>query len=282
MKHADVIPLYKGKSEIETTNYQPISLLLTLSKVLEKIVYVRTYDFLNKNDQSFVSQYGFRSKHSCEDAINELINNVVKANSEKKYTILIFLDLSKVFDTLSHELLLNKMELYGVRGTALSWFGDYLANRSLRAKCIDNTNNKQIFSSNYPVKFGIPQGSCLGPLLFLIFCNNLHLNLMFRSSILFADDTTLYCSHTNLKYLKWCIEQDLAAISDWFRANKLTLNVAKSECLIFGPNKKSAITSVDVEDLAIPVVNHTKFLGIWIDDKLNWKRHIENFENKIK
>ena len=281
MKHADIIPLYKGKSKIETTNYRPISLLLTLSKVLEKIVYVRTYDFLNNNDQFFVSQYGFRSRHSCEDAINELISNVVKANSEKKYTISIFLDLSKAFDTLSHELLLTKMELYGIRGTALTWFTDYLADRSLRAKCIDNTTNKQIYSSQYPVKVGTPQGSCLGPLLFLIFCNDLHLNLIFCNSILFADDTTLYCSHKNLNYLKWCIEQDLSSISDWFRANKLTLNVAKSECVIFGPNRKSTIKSIDVEDLAIPVVNHTKFLGIWIDDKLTWKLHVENLKIKL-
>ena len=104
---------------------------------------------------------------------------------------------------------------------------------------------------------------------------------MFCSSILFADDTTLYCSHKNLNYLKWCIEQDLSSISDWFQANKLTLNVSKSECLIFGPNKKSTIKSIDVEDLAIPVVNHTKFLGIWLDDKLNWKRHVENLKIKL-
>ena len=281
MKHADVIPLYKGKSKIETTNYRPISLLLTVSKVLEKIVYVRTYEFLNNNDQFFVSQYGFRSRHSCEDAINELVSNVVKANSEKKYTISIFLDLSKAFDTLSHELLLTKLELYGIRGTALSWFANYLTDRSLRAKCIDNTTNKQIYSSQYPVNVGTPQGSCLGPLLFLIFCNDLHLNLIFCNSILFADDTTLYCSHKNLKYLKWCIEQDLSSISDWFRANKLTLNVSKSECVIFGPNRKSTIESIDVDDLAIPVVSHTKFLGIWIDNKLNWKLHVENLKIKL-
>ena len=283
MKEADVIPLFKSKDPTESTNYRPISLLLTLSKLLEKVVYCRTYEFLNKNDQIFVSQYGFRSRHSCEDAINELLSNVVKANSKKQFTMAVFLDLSKAFDMLSHDLLLKKMELYGIHGQSLAWFWDYLNNRTLRAKCIDNVSNLPVYSRNYTVEYGAPQGSCLGPLMFLIFVNDLQLNLIFSGTILFADDTTIYSSHKNLDYLKWSIEQDLTCIADWFRANKLTLNLTKSECLIFGPNtNKNLPNCLLLDNLKIPVVKKTKFLGIWLDDKLNWKIHLANLKMKLK
>ena len=117
MKTAEVIPLYKGKERDLCMNYRPILLLLTISKILEKIMYKRTYDFLDGNRQFYNSQYGFRSKHSCENAICELVGHVVKGHEKKEHTGAIFLDLSKAFDTLNHKLLLQKLELYGIRGT---------------------------------------------------------------------------------------------------------------------------------------------------------------------
>ena len=140
MKIAEVIPLYKGKEEDHVVNYRPVSLLMTISKVLEKIIYNRLYKFLSKHNILYDSQYGFRSKHSCEDTILETIGMLLQAWDEDKHCAGIFLDLSKAFDTLDHNLLLCKMEKYGIRGVALDWFRSYLLDRTLIAKILDQSN----------------------------------------------------------------------------------------------------------------------------------------------
>ena len=122
MKLAEVVPLYKGKDKAQTTNYRPISLLITISKLLEKIMHKRTYDFLSNSDQIFASQYGFHSKYSCENAIQELVRNIVKGYEQNKKIISVYLDLSKAFDTIPHQILYEKMDRYGIRGTSLEWF----------------------------------------------------------------------------------------------------------------------------------------------------------------
>ena len=285
MKAADVIPLFKSGKRNLSTNYRPISLLLTLSKVLEKLIYSRVYNFLTENGSIYDSQYGFRSKHSCEQAVLELIGNIVKGFENKEHTIATFLDLSKAFDTLDHRLLLKKMHKYGIRGNAQAWFESYLNNRTLRVKCGINSTGKQEYSTNLSVEYGAPQGSCLGPLLFLIYCNDLHLHLELTSCILFADDTTLYVTHKNLKYLFWCIQHDLELIGDWFKANKLTLNLSKTVCMLFRHDKKTYTKkdgSICVNENIIPFVNVTKFLGIWIDTKLDWKTHTDKLIYKLR
>ena len=180
MKIAEIVPLFKSKDKTLTENYRPISLLITISKILEKIVYKRTYSFLQKNNLLYKSQYGFRSSHSCENAITELIGQIIKAQEMNKYTAALFLDLSKAFDTLEHSVLLKKLEIYGIRGSMLDWFRSYLCNRKLMAKC-NNTLSKE-----YDINYGTPQGSCLGPLLFILFCNDLYLHLTFLSCIQFC------------------------------------------------------------------------------------------------
>ena len=186
MKIADIVPLHKNGNIHIVDNYRPISLLMTISKILEKLVYNRVYAFLNKTNQIYDSQYGFRSKHSCEHAISELVGNILKGKENGEHTISVFLDLSKAFDMLEYSTLFQKLDIYGIRGTALNWFKSYLTNREMRTKCI--INDKVRYSDRKKITYGIPpQGSCLGPLLFLIFCNDLHLNLEFTKCILFAD-----------------------------------------------------------------------------------------------
>ena len=239
MKLADVVPLYKSGNHLLLNNYRQISLLPMISKLLEKIVYNRIYTFFTSEDLIFKSQYGFRKKHSCEHVITELVGEITKGYENVKHTIALFLDLSKAFDTISHNILFAKLECYGVCGTALDWFKSYLSHRKIRTKCQLSITGNTHYSSYYNMEIGTPQGLCLGPLIFLIFCNDLHFNLEFCSAILFADDTTLYKSHKNLEYLKWCIIHDMTLLCDWFKANHLSLNGTKSVGMLFRKNMKS-------------------------------------------
>ena len=134
MKLADISPLFKSKLDNEANNYRSISLLMTISKVLEKNVYQRTYCFMEKTGQIYNSQYGFRSQHSCESAVAELASEIIKGQQNDMYTLALFLDLSKAFDTLEHKVLLDKMYRYGIRGISLNWFKSYLENRKIKSK----------------------------------------------------------------------------------------------------------------------------------------------------
>ena len=139
-----------------------------------------------------MSQYGFRSKHSCKNAIQELIGAVVKGYENKKHTVSVFLDLSKAFDTIPHHILYMKMFRYGIRGITLDWFKSYLNNHSMQVKCTAGLDSQLSISNTHLVNVGTLQGSCLGPLIFLIHNNDLFKHLLFCSCILFADDMTIY------------------------------------------------------------------------------------------
>ena len=282
MKKAKVVPLYKSKDRMLSTNYRPISLLLTISKVLEKLMYKRVYSFLCTTNQLYVSQYGFRKQHSCEQAIGELVVNITKGFEYGKFSAGIFLDLSKAFDSLEHNVVYLKLEKYGLRGTCLNWFKSYLSDRSLLVSCKSGDAGTVNTSDTYDVKYGTPQGSCLGPLIFLIFCNDLQRHLVFLSCIQFADDTTLYITHKNLNYIRFCIETDLEILKDWFIANKLTLNVGKSVCILFSRCRMDYHLNIRIGDEIIPQAKSTKFLGMWIDQSLSWSDHIAKTMLKLK
>ena len=280
MKLPEITPLHKGSELYYTTNYRPISLLLTILKLLEKIVYKRTYKFLNETDQFYNSQYGFRSSHSCEDAICELMGEVVKNREYVKFTAALYLDLSKAFDTLEPTVLYHILEKYGIRGICLEWFCSYLTNRKLTTKCI--LTNGTEYSDWYDVEYGTPKGSCLGPLLFLIFCNDLYRNLEFLECLQFADETTLYYGHKNKNFLLCCLEHDLEIISDWFKANKLTLNLNKTVFMLFHPKGHKMNEKKKIEDKVLSNSRETKFLGIWLNYNLSWESHIHQLTLKLK
>ena len=274
MKLAEVIPLYKGKSRESETNYRPISLLTTMSKIVEKVVYMRVYKFLTNTGQICETQYGFRSNHSCEHAVAQVVGKVLKNLENKKSTISVMLDLFKVFDTIEHSIMLQKLELFGVRGVCLNWFRSYLENRRMRVKCKITNSQNEMLSEYHTVNYGTPQGSCLGPLIFLIFVNDMQMHLTDVESVQFADDTTILFGHRNEIYLQYCIERELSILSDWFKANKLTLNVDKSVFLLFNRTGHKQISQLKLGDKMIRRVSNTKFLGTWIDDQLNWKTHM--------
>ena len=278
MKQAEVVPLYKGKDMDLVINYRPISLLITISKLLEKVIYRRMYSFLEKYNILFQSQYGFRSNHNCEHAILELTGNILQAREKSEYPVCIFLDLSKAFDMLNHQVLLCKLDKIGIRGIANNWFESYLSGCSLVAK-VTTLENKTTYLEAFDISFGTAPGSCLGPLLFFLFCNDIHLLPLYSQLILFADNTTLFNSHKSEIYLEYMLNRDLEILFDWFRANQLSINLEKTVMMQFW--SKHDKIKIRAMNNPIPNVQSTEFLGVFIDDTMSWKTHVEYLHNKL-
>ncbi len=277
LKLAKVVPIYKSKDSELCTNYRPISLLPCLSKILEKVIHKRLYHFLNTQDIFYPSQYGFRPKHSTINAVTEFVYNVMKSRDNKDYIGSVFLDLSKAFDTINHITLLYKLQHYGVRGLALEWFRSYLTGRK------QYVSFKGKNSSKMDITCGVPQGSVLGPLLFIIYTNDLPNSLLYSKSILFADDTTLFCSSPNIAHVFDKLNEDLKSLYDWFKANKLSLNIGKTNYMVFDRGKINNIgnMTLTINELHIDRVSKVKFLGMIIDDCMNWNDHIQHVKCKI-
>ena len=274
LKSAKVIPIFKSKDKHSITNYRPISVLPSFSKVLEKIVHTRLYNFLDKHSLLVDEQYGFRSKRSTYMALMELTTNLNHALKHKEHTMGIFLDLSKAFDTIDHNILITKLHHYGIRGTALDWFRNYLTHRTQTVHAL-NCN-----SSTMDINVGVPQGSILGPLLFIIYMNDITNTTSLLKLILYADDTNIFLSHPDLNSLYHIMNTELTHITDWFRANKLSLNVSKTNYMLFSSKTPSHYNDITIDNNAIAQVHTTKFLGITIDDKLTWNQHINNITTK--
>ena len=269
------------------SNYRPISLLPILSKILEKMMYTRVIDFIKKFKLLYETQYGFQKGLSTEFAINSLLNNIIECMENKEVGFCILLDFAKAFDTVNHEILLDKLDYYGIRGTAHKWFKSYLFNR-MQCTEIGNFQSKLDY-----VKCGVPQGSVLGPLLFLLYINDIVLSSSICKFTLFADDTSLFYSHKDKAEGTQILNAELSKIADWLAANKLSLNVSKSKLLVFSNrhnSKNSDPESVMVADDDIGIVingeklkevDHAKYLGALIDNKLNWSYQINAVNLKV-
>ena len=255
LKIANVLPLYKTDDCMVFNNYRPVSILCMLSKVFEKVMYSRLIDFLEENKILIVNQFGFRKNHSSYMALMVLIDKLTKALENGDYVIGMFLDFSKAFDTVNHQILLEKLEYYGIRGSALAWFESYLADRQQYVTC------NGVKSSCKTIKCGVPQGSILGPLLFLLYINDLANICKHTLPVLFADDTNLFNSGKDLTELQDIFNAELKAISTWLKVNKLSLNVKKTHYMVISTKKKPVPDiSIYIEGHLIDKVSCTKFL----------------------
>ena len=277
LKTSLITPVYKNEDKCLFSNYRPVAVLPCSSKILEKIMYNKLISFIQKHDILYNKQFGFRKNHSTETAIIELVSKLTDAIDKNKFTAGIFLDLSKAFDTVNHSIIITKLQHYGIRGVALEWFKNYLTNRDQVVKF----NNS--VSSREKITCGVPQGSVLGPLLFLIYMNDIHKCSEILSFILFADDTNVFYSDTNVKSLNQVVNNELIKVTEWLQANKLTINIKKTQVVLFkAKNKKiKEPMTLRINGEEIKQVSSTKFLGIIIDSKLNWKQHIAYIQNKI-
>ena len=274
LKLSKIVPIHKGDSIFEVSNYRPISLLPIFSKILEKLMYSRVIDFITKYNILYSNQYGFQKCMSTEYAINSLLHNIVESMNQDKTGFCILLDFAKAFDTVNHQILLDKLHYYGIRGYALKWFQSYLNDRQ---QCTEIGNTQ---SNLEYIKCGVPQGSILGPLLFLLYINDIVLSSDIFKFTLFADDTSLFYSHKNVEEAVETMTQELANISEWLAANKLSLNVGKSKLLVFN-NKKKIEVKLTLNGEPLKEVDHAKYLGILIDNKLNWVPQINAVNLKV-
>ena len=277
-KIARVIPVYKLKGDKHLyENYRPISLLPIFSKIIERLIYNKVFDFLVRYEILFESQYGFRSGHNTTHATLDFIKSIEETIEQGHYAIGVFCDLSKAFDTLNHNILLSKLEHYGIRGRALDWFKSYLSNRY---QYVELHGCKSFV---LPLKTGVPQGSILGPLLFLLYINDLPAAANLKC-VIFADDTNLLIKGNDLNKLEYELNQELEGINDYFKANQLKLNPKKTKTVIF--RRKSLPSSqkqleILLDGVKLSIDEAASFLGITIDSTLSWDHHCTNVANKI-
>ena len=279
-KHAKVFPVLKNGKSTDKNNYRPIYILTTLSKILESHVHDAFYQFLNTFDMIAHSQSGFRKFHSCETGLATLISKWHSVMDDNNLIGCINIDLRKAFDLLDSEILCKKLKSYGCSDKTISWFCSYLKDRK------QTVYIHSIESDVLPIKYGVPQGSILGPLLFILYINDPPLCLKYSYVHMYADDTSLYVVGKSLNELNTIINTELEHVSNWCNLNKLVVNNMKTNCmLICTPKKRSRLLNdkldVYIKNTPLENVDSQKVLGILIDHSLKFEAHVDNVCNKL-
>ena len=279
-KTARIIPLYKNGHRNLPGNYRPISILPVVSKIIERILYDQLYNYFSKSEILSDCQFGFRKSHSTTTALIDCTNDWYTNMDKRLLNLVVQIDLKKAFDTVDHKILLRKLELYGIKGQAYNLIESYLSKRTQRCQI------KNFISSQQLLSCGVPQGSILGPLFFLIYINDLPSCLEQCKPKMFADDTSITASNNDIVELEKTVNSDLNNLEKWLIANKLSLNSTKTEYLIIG--SKQMIKNVFTSNLHIAIGNYVinriyeyESLGLIIDQHLSCKSNTDKICKKV-
>ena len=275
LKTGRVTPLHKEGDLTEVSNYRPITSLSVFSKLFEKLVHKRMTSFISRYELIKPNQFGFQKNKCTSDAILEFLENVYDSFNDNKHYLAIFLDFSKAFDTICHDILLRKLEHMGFRGPIYQWIKSFLTNR----KQFVNVGNSS--SEILNTKMGVPQGSTLGPLLFILYINDMSNSFENLNIVHFADDSTLHTALGKNVNIAPQINTKLSNINTWLLANKLHLNIGKTKYMIFSIKDKPPDLNLVIGNSCIERTNVQKFLGIYIDDKITFSEHTNKISTKL-
>lgn len=278
-KMANIVPIPKTKTSHELSDFRPISLLSTVSKVLERAVHSQLMEYLYNEELMSDRQSGFRSKHSTSTCLTEMCELLYDNLDKGRFTGAVFLDLIKAFDIIPHDLLIKKIGYFGISGTELSWFESYLVGRN---QCV---SYKGIRSDFLPVHSGVPQGSILGPLLFCMYINDI-CNLALHSTTnisLYADDTAIFSSGYGVQAVQTQLQNDILVLCEWMNENGLVVNTDKTKVMLFSSRRKKNQVKLQIKMNGKLIENVTKFkyLGVIVNQNLDWSPHVNEVVKRI-
>ena len=275
LKNANITPIHKSGPKNDPNNYRPISTLSNFSKIFKVLMKNKLMPYLERNKILSDSQYGFRPRSSTYHALNMFSTHLYSSLDNKLSVLSLFVDFSKAFDTVNHRILLAKLYHYGIRGTIHSWFEDYLTNRT---QCTVHDGHTSL---KLDISTGVPQGSVLGPILFLIYINDIVNVFTWAKTILFADDMTLYFTGSNNDIRFHLANQDLNKLHSWCLSNRLTINTDKTHFMFFSNRNTNVLPVLKINNNLISRAYKLRFLGVIFDESLTFKFHTSNVSQKL-